>query len=277
MDVPLPRLSSHHIQRRRTAITMLLVLAAALQLAAGVGLAYVAGFASVRAVLGHFQWPWIAAMAGALGISFAGYYYAYEGIFTVAGGPSIKNAQMRTVVTVGWPRPVVTGRIHRAATKVAVPERSAECALVRLSGRWSSIPAASSPGTWCRPIDLAAAPAALAWFPSLSGCGAPARPRGPDLRRRPGPGLNAVVPRRAPELGVRATFFLVGDSARSYGSRPPRAPAAATSSPVHGWTSPSPLAVIPVRAEVRGLRRASETIAVLTGTLAHCYRPPYRI
>lgn len=102
MDVSLPRLSSDHIQRRGTAITMLLILGAALQLAAGVGLAYVAGFANVRAVLGHFDWPWIAAMAGALGVSFAGYYYAYEGIFTVAGGPSLKASQMRTVVTVGF-------------------------------------------------------------------------------------------------------------------------------------------------------------------------------
>jgi hypothetical protein len=69
VDISLPRLSSDHIRRRRTAITMLLALAAALQLAAGAGLAYVAGFASVRAVLGHFQWAWIPAMAGALGVA----------------------------------------------------------------------------------------------------------------------------------------------------------------------------------------------------------------
>jgi hypothetical protein len=45
---------------------------------------------------------WLAALAGALGVSFAGYYFAYEGMFTVAGGPELKGAQMRTVVTVGF-------------------------------------------------------------------------------------------------------------------------------------------------------------------------------
>lgn len=81
---------------------MLLVLAAALQLAAGVGLAYVAGFSTVHAVLGRFNWVWLPAIVGALGVSFAGYYYAYEGMFTVAGGPTLKAWQMRTVVTVGF-------------------------------------------------------------------------------------------------------------------------------------------------------------------------------
>lgn len=102
MDVSLPHVSGDHMERRGTELAMLMVLAAVLQLAAGVGLAYVAGFSSVRAVLGDFDWVWLAAMAGALGVSFAGYYYAYEGIFTVAGGPTLATTQMRIVVTVGF-------------------------------------------------------------------------------------------------------------------------------------------------------------------------------
>ena len=102
MDVSLPRVSGHHLDRRKSEIAMLLVLAAVLQLSAGVGLAYVAGFSSVRAVLGDFHPAWLAAVAGGLGVSFAGYYFAYQGMFTVAGGPSLKGAQMRTVVTVGF-------------------------------------------------------------------------------------------------------------------------------------------------------------------------------
>lgn len=102
MDVSLPRVSGHHLDRRGSEIAMLLVLAAVLQLAAGVGLAYVAGFSSVRAALGDFHPVWLAAVAGGLGVSFAGYYYAYQGMFTVAGGPSVKGAQMRMVVTVGF-------------------------------------------------------------------------------------------------------------------------------------------------------------------------------
>jgi hypothetical protein len=102
MPVSLARVFSNHIERRGTALALLLVLAGALDLAAGIGLAYVAGFSSVRAVLGHFHWVWLVALIGALGVSFAGYYYAYEGIFTVAGGPTLPGRKMRTVVTVGF-------------------------------------------------------------------------------------------------------------------------------------------------------------------------------
>jgi hypothetical protein len=90
------------MEHRGTALAALVVLAAVLQVAAGVGLAYVAGFSSVRAVLGGFDWVWIMALIGALGVSFAGYYLAYQGIFTVDGGPTLKGSQMRMVVTVGF-------------------------------------------------------------------------------------------------------------------------------------------------------------------------------
>jgi len=102
MQISLPRLSGDHIQRRGAALAMLLGLAAVLQAAAAVGLAYVAGFSSVRAVLGNFHPVWLAALVGALGVSFVGYYYAYQGIFTVAGGPTLQGSQMRTVVTTGF-------------------------------------------------------------------------------------------------------------------------------------------------------------------------------
>jgi hypothetical protein len=103
MRISLPGgLSAHLPERRGTALTVLLVLAAVLQLSAGVGLAYVAGFSSVRAVLGDFDWVWLPALVGALGVSFVGYYWAYQGIFTVAGGPTLQGWQMRTVVTVGF-------------------------------------------------------------------------------------------------------------------------------------------------------------------------------
>jgi uncharacterized membrane protein YbhN (UPF0104 family) len=97
MEVSLPRVPRHHLERRKTALVTLLVLAAVLQLSAGSGLAYIAGFSSVRAVLGDFQWVWLVALVGALGVSFAGYYY-----FTVANGPALLGPQMRAVVTVGF-------------------------------------------------------------------------------------------------------------------------------------------------------------------------------
>jgi hypothetical protein len=95
-------MTADYSRRSGSVIVQLLALAAFLGLSAGVGLAYVAGFAEVRAVLGNFHWVWICALVGALAFSFAGYYYAYQGIFTVGGGPRIPGAQMRTLVTVDF-------------------------------------------------------------------------------------------------------------------------------------------------------------------------------
>lgn len=90
------------LERRGTELTLLLVVAGVLDVAAGVGLAYVAGFSQVRAALGSFDWPWLIAVVGGLLISFVGYYYAYRGIFRVAGGPDLSRAQMRAVVAAGF-------------------------------------------------------------------------------------------------------------------------------------------------------------------------------
>ena len=73
-----------------------------LELAAGVGLAYVAGWSQVRAALGDFDGIWLIALVGALLISLVGYHYAYRGIFRVEGGPTLPRAQMRAVVAAGF-------------------------------------------------------------------------------------------------------------------------------------------------------------------------------
>lgn len=83
-------------------LAVLAVLAVLLELAAGTGLAYVAGFSAVRAALGRLDWVWLAALCGALAVSFAGYYYAYRGIFAVNGGPGMTRAQLRAVAAVGF-------------------------------------------------------------------------------------------------------------------------------------------------------------------------------
>jgi hypothetical protein len=95
-------LSVPHIKRRGAELCVLIALATLLQLAAGVGMAYVAGFSRVHAVLGHFRWAWLIALAGALGISFVGYYYAYRGIFRVEAGPVLSGRQLRAVVVAGF-------------------------------------------------------------------------------------------------------------------------------------------------------------------------------
>jgi hypothetical protein len=95
-------LSRSQLESRATMLAALIAIAIALEVAAGTGLAYLAGFSAVRAVLGDFHWVWLVALAGALGISFIGYYYAYRGIFRVDAGPTLAKGQMHAVVAAGF-------------------------------------------------------------------------------------------------------------------------------------------------------------------------------
>jgi hypothetical protein len=95
-------LSSHHLDRRGTVLSVLVAFAILLELAAGTGLAYLAGFGSVQHTLGRFDWPWIIALVGALLISFVGYYYAYLGIFRADHGPGLDRRRMIAVVAAGF-------------------------------------------------------------------------------------------------------------------------------------------------------------------------------
>ena len=103
MLVPLRRwLSVPHMSRCGAGLSLLIALAVLLQLAAGVGLAYVAGFSQVSAALGNIRWGWLFALVGALFVSFAGYYCAYQGIFRVEEGPTLSRRHMRAVVVAGF-------------------------------------------------------------------------------------------------------------------------------------------------------------------------------
>jgi hypothetical protein len=81
---------------------LLIASAALLQLAAGVGLAYVAGFSDVWHVLQGFDWVWMVPLVVGLVMSFVGYYYAYAGIYHVDSGPDLPESQMRGVVIAGF-------------------------------------------------------------------------------------------------------------------------------------------------------------------------------
>ncbi|HEY7325348.1 MAG TPA: hypothetical protein VH520_11040, partial [Streptosporangiaceae bacterium] len=156
MQVPLPRVKGHHIDSRARTLAVLLILAATLQLAAAVGLSYIAGFSEVRAALGHFHPEWLAALVGALGLSFAGYYYAYDGIFTVAGGPTLQGWQMRTVVTTGFGGFLAHGggAVDRYALKAAgAGDREAKTRVSGLAGLEHGIMAIG--GTGCAIAVLA--------------------------------------------------------------------------------------------------------------------------
>jgi hypothetical protein len=100
--ISLPRLSIVHMQRRGSVLALLVGVAILLELASGVGLAYVVGWSEVRAVLGDFHGLWLIALVGGLLVSLIGYHYAYRGIFRVEGGPTLPRQQMRAVVAAGF-------------------------------------------------------------------------------------------------------------------------------------------------------------------------------
>jgi hypothetical protein len=102
MRLSLPRLSVTHLHRRWPALAGLMAVATLLEVAAAAGLAFLAGFGDVRAVLGDFDGVWLIALAAALGASFIGYYYAYRGTFRVEGGPTMSPRQLRAVVAAGF-------------------------------------------------------------------------------------------------------------------------------------------------------------------------------
>jgi hypothetical protein len=102
MSFSLPRLSRHYLHTRLSWLTLIIGTGALLQLAAGVGLAYVAGFSTVERVLQAFDWVWMVPVLMALVLSFVGYYLAYDGIDRVDRGPGLPGSQMRGVVIAGF-------------------------------------------------------------------------------------------------------------------------------------------------------------------------------
>jgi hypothetical protein len=96
------RFSTHVADRHRTKLASLVVLAFLLEVMAGVGMAYVAGFHEVRALLGDFQAIWLLALVGALVISFGGYHFVYRTLYSVDDGPDLSPRQMRAVVAAGF-------------------------------------------------------------------------------------------------------------------------------------------------------------------------------
>jgi uncharacterized membrane protein YbhN (UPF0104 family) len=94
----LRRDTRRHIDRRGIELAGVITALAVIELAAAVGLAYVAGFGAVRAALSQVRWPWLLAVLGALGVSFAGYYFAYQGIYRAEGGYRLAGRHMRALV-----------------------------------------------------------------------------------------------------------------------------------------------------------------------------------
>jgi hypothetical protein len=83
-------------------LCLLIALAVLLELAAGAGLASLAGFHQVRRLLGHVEWAWLPALCAALVVSFTGYYYAYRAIVAVGGTQRMSREQLLAVAAAGF-------------------------------------------------------------------------------------------------------------------------------------------------------------------------------
>ncbi len=94
--------SSHHVNRTWPQLAGLIALVAALYVAAGLGMAYVAGFGAVQNRLAHADWWWLAPSFAAVLLAFASYYFAYRGITRVDGGPELDRSSLLAVVAAGF-------------------------------------------------------------------------------------------------------------------------------------------------------------------------------
>jgi hypothetical protein len=83
-------------------LCLLIALAVMLELAAGVGLASLAGFHHVRHILRHVVWAWLPALCAALVVSFGGYYYAYRAIVAVGGTQRLSREQLLAMAAAGF-------------------------------------------------------------------------------------------------------------------------------------------------------------------------------
>lgn len=94
--------SAHAVNLSRRGIVLVLVASLGLQLAAGVGLAYAAGFEAVRDVFSQFSGPWLLGIAGSLVVSVLGYYESYLGVFGSAANWSLPRRQVWAVALAGF-------------------------------------------------------------------------------------------------------------------------------------------------------------------------------
>jgi hypothetical protein len=141
-------------------------MAVALELAAGAGLAYLAGFGAVRTVLVAFDPAWVVVVAGGLLVSFGGYLAAYWGIFRVEAGPPLSGRELRTVAAAGFGGFLANGggALERTALEAAGADRGdARARLIGLAGLEQGVLAVGACGTAIAVLVLGASQPAAAY------------------------------------------------------------------------------------------------------------------
>jgi hypothetical protein len=121
------------IDRRGAGLAPPILLAGGLNLAAVIGLSYIAGFHAVYASLTRFQWPWILAVPAAFAISAAGYYFAYRRVYAAEGGYALSRRQLTAVVATGFDGLFSTGGIRPDGLVLQASGASRREAMVRLT------------------------------------------------------------------------------------------------------------------------------------------------
>jgi hypothetical protein len=100
------------IDRRGAALAPPVLLALGLNVAAVIGLAYIAGFHAVYTSLTRIQWPWLCAVPPAFAMSAIGYYFAYRRIYAAEGGYELSRRQLTAMVAAGFSGFFSTGGIR---------------------------------------------------------------------------------------------------------------------------------------------------------------------
>jgi uncharacterized membrane protein YbhN (UPF0104 family) len=131
-------LSRNHVGAKPHRLVLLIVLAAVLYLAGGVGMAYVAGFDAVWRAVQRPDWPWLGASLGGVVLAFAGYYFGYRGVGRIESGPDdLSSGDRLAVVAAGFGGFLAHGGvgIDRAVMRAAGgSEREAKVRVTLLGG-----------------------------------------------------------------------------------------------------------------------------------------------
>lgn len=96
------RFSTHYLDRTGWTLGGLAAAIAVLQLAAGTGMAYVAGFSTFGHVLSGVEWFWLVILVAALGVSFVGYHWACRGVYEESQTRRLRPEEMRSVSVAGF-------------------------------------------------------------------------------------------------------------------------------------------------------------------------------